>query len=182
MGSLKKFKQRLLRYSEKSIENAFQSKLNLGNKSSENKPQNNYQNMRFRCGRNTRGRGRGNFFERKLNEESSSQRCNICKRSSHMEKDCWFKGKPQCFNCKKFGHVVKDCRLKNTQEVNFVAESEGDSSLFYACQSNEKNEACYTSSGCKSDEETKWFLDSGCTNHMTANEAIFQKVEATPNS
>ena len=78
--------------------------------------------------------------------------------------------------------MVKDCRFKNTQKVKFVAESEGDSSLFYACQSNEKDEACYTSSGCKSDEETKWFLDSGCTNHMTANEAIFQKVEATPNS
>ena len=29
-------------------------------------------------GRNTKGRGRGNFFERKLNEENSSQRCNIC--------------------------------------------------------------------------------------------------------
>ena len=45
MDSLKKFEQRLLRHLEKSIENTFQSKLNLGNKSSENKPQNNYQNM-----------------------------------------------------------------------------------------------------------------------------------------
>jgi hypothetical protein len=54
--------------------------------------------------RSLRGRGRGSF-ERKPSDEGSSQRCNICKKSSHVEKDCWFMGKLQCFHCKKFGHL-----------------------------------------------------------------------------
>ena len=63
-------------------------------------------------GRNSRGRGRGNF-NRNSGEVGLLQRCKICKRSSHVEEDSWFKGKKQCYNYKKFGHVKKDCRFKN---------------------------------------------------------------------
>jgi len=52
--------------------------------------------------------------------------------------------------------MQKVCRLlKNNQQVNFTEEKEGEGSLFYACQHvSEKNDT--------------WFLDSGCSNHMTS--------------
>ena len=41
--------------------------------------------------------------------------------------------------------------------------------IFYACEKtmNEKNEVLFIKSDGACDEETKWLLDSGCTNHMT---------------
>jgi hypothetical protein len=145
LGSLKSHEQRLERHSEKSIESAFQSKLTINSKNSENKALTYEQGegdstrggRSFRArgrGRSPRGRGRGSY-ERKPSVEGSSQRCNICKKSSYVEKDCWFKGKPQCFNCKKFGHLQKDCRfLKNNQQGNFTKEKESEGNLFYAYQ------------------------------------------------
>ena len=50
--------------------------------------------------------------------------CGICKKKSHLEKDCWFRGKPQCRNCKKFGLVEKVCRLKQNHQANFSEEKE----------------------------------------------------------
>jgi hypothetical protein len=113
LGSLKSHEQRLERHSEKSIESAFQSKLTINSKNSEKTTLTHEQGERdstrggrsFKVrGRSPRGRG-GGSYEIKPSVEGSSQRCNICKNNSHVEKDCWFKGKPQCFNCKKFGHL-----------------------------------------------------------------------------
>ncbi|XP_058211420.1 uncharacterized protein LOC131323584 [Rhododendron vialii] len=91
MGSLKTFEQRLNRQSEKSIESAFQSKLN-------------------------------------------------------------------------------DCRVTNNQQANYFEEQEGGGCMFYACQaaSEQKNDV--------------WFLDSGCSNHMTGDESIFVKIDTSSNS
>jgi hypothetical protein len=178
LGSLKSHEQRLERHSEKSIESAFQSKLTVNSKNSEKRVLTHEQGegdstrggRSFRArgrGRSPRGRGRGSF-ERKPSVEGSSQRCNICKKSSHVEKDCWFKGKPQCFNCKKFGHLQRDCRfLKNNQQANFSEEKESEGNLFYACQhvSEKKNNI--------------WFLDSGCSNHMTPEKEIFLDIDTS---
>jgi hypothetical protein len=173
LGSLKSHEQRLERHSEKSIESAFQSKLTV-NKSHEKKALTHEQSEvnLTRGGRSFRARGRGRgSYVRKPSDEGFSQRCNICKKSSHVEKDCWFKGKPQCFHCKRFGHLQKDCRLlKNNQQANFTEEKEGEGSLFYACQhvSEEKNDT--------------WFLDSGCSNHMTSEKEIFVDIDTSFNS
>jgi hypothetical protein len=113
LGSLKSHEQRLERHSEKSIESTFQSKLTINSKNYEKRALTHEQGegdstrggKSFRAReRSPRGRG-GGSYERKPSVEGSSQRCNICKKNSHVEKDCWFKGKPQCFNCKKFGHL-----------------------------------------------------------------------------
>ncbi|XP_059650473.1 uncharacterized protein LOC132296279 [Cornus florida] len=130
MGSIKAFEQRLSRRSEKRTESAFQSKLSSFDRS-KGESSRGGRHGRGR-GRNSRGRGRNNF-DRSGNIESTQQNCGICKRSSHVDKDCWFRGKPQCFNCKKFGHVKKDCRLKTNQQANFSKEKEGEASMFYAC-------------------------------------------------
>ncbi|XP_058008790.1 uncharacterized protein LOC110632040 isoform X1 [Hevea brasiliensis] len=59
--------------------------------------------------------------------------CGICKKTSHEDKDCWHKGKPQCFKCKRFGHVQKACRFKeqNTSNTsNLAQEKEEEEFLF----------------------------------------------------
>ena len=117
-------------------------------------------------GRNTKGRGR-NIFERKLNPDSSQARCNTCKRSSHVEKDCWFKGKPQCYNCKKFGHFQKDCRFKDNQQANFSEEYVDDDHLFYAYQAASEQ------------MNNVWYIDSGCSNHTTGDESLFVNMDAS---
>lgn len=71
-----------------------------------------------------RGRGQSNYNRKSQDEEGSQtqQRCDICKSSSHMQKDCWFKGKPQCHNCKNFGRLKKDCKNKNNQQASVAHE------------------------------------------------------------
>ncbi|KAK2969370.1 hypothetical protein RJ640_000642 [Escallonia rubra] len=177
MASLKSYEQRLARHTEKAVESAFQSKLNVGSKNQERKPQNfdqpkgeSSRGGRYGRGRGrNRGRGRGNFG-RSYNSENNSKPCGVCKKMSHVEKDCWFKGQPQCHRCKKFGHVKKDCRVKLHQQASFTEEKESEASLFYACQSaTEKN-------------DEMWFLDSGCSNHMAREKSIFLDMDSTVNT
>jgi hypothetical protein len=59
--------------------------------------------------------------------------------------------------------------LKDNQQANFT-EEEGEGNLFYACQhvSEKKNDT--------------WFLDSGCSNHMTPKKEIFFDIDTSFNS
>ena len=76
--------------------------------------------------------------------------------------------------------MKKDCRFKNAEQANCATEKCGESNLFYASLTTpeSKNEACYSSTSCSKDEESQWFLDSGCTNHMTADKNLFVNMEA----
>ncbi|KAK2977872.1 hypothetical protein RJ640_020216 [Escallonia rubra] len=180
MGSLKMHEQRLTRHIEKSIESAFQTKLTISSKSPEkehsvhefNKGEASRGGRQGRGrGRNSRGRGRGRYTsERFSNSDFSPMKCNICKRIGHLERNCWFKGKPQCHNCKKFGHIKKDCRFLDNQQAKFSEEKEGEDNMFYACQmaSEQKKDV--------------WYLDSGCSNHMTSNRGIFVDIDSSVNS
>ncbi|KAK2978865.1 hypothetical protein RJ640_030914 [Escallonia rubra] len=163
--------QRMARHAEKAVESAFQSKLNVGSKNQERKPQNFDQpkGESSRGGRYGRGRGRGNFGI-SYNSKNHSKPYGVCKKKSHDEKDCWFKGQTQCHRCKKFGHVQKDCRVKLHQQASFTEEKESEVSLFYACQSAAE----------KNDE--MWFLDSGCSNHMAREKSLFLDMDSIVNT
>lgn len=92
---------------------------------------------------------------------------NICNKASHVEKDYWFKGKPQRHNCKKFGHIQKYYQFKSNEQANYTEEKNGDGSTSYACQmAVEQN-------------NDVWYIDSGCSNHMTGDESLFCKLDAT---
>ena len=162
----------------KAIESAFQSKLNINSSTSERKSAPSNQEEEDSSGgggqgrgrgRNQRGRGRGNYG-RNLGNYDSSPRCNVCNKIGHFENDCWHKGKPQCYHCNKFGHLQKDCRLKNTQQANYTEENE----------TQEKNERTFFA--CQHVSEKKediWFIDSGCTNHMTPEKEIFHDLDTS---
>ncbi|KAL0350166.1 UNVERIFIED_CONTAM: Retrovirus-related Pol polyprotein from transposon RE1 [Sesamum radiatum] len=116
VGSLEAYEKRRSRREENSLENAFQSKLNMRSQNSNRKEKNFKSTMEDKKKQNMRP-------------------CRICKRTNHLEKDCYFRGKPQCRNCKRFGHVEKDCRLKGNYQANCIEENNSSDQLFYTCNS-----------------------------------------------
>ncbi|KAK4386674.1 Retrovirus-related Pol polyprotein from transposon TNT 1-94 [Sesamum angolense] len=146
VGSLEAYEKRRSRREENSLENAFQSKLNMRSHNSKRKEENFKSTMGDKKKQNMRP-------------------CRICKRTNHLEKDCYFRGKPQCRNCKRFGHMEKDCRLKGNHQANCIEENNSSDQLFYTCNS-------VAEAG-----EATWYIDSAASNHMTYNKGAFQTLD-----
>jgi gag-polypeptide of LTR copia-type len=112
-------------------------------------------------------------------EPSKANRwCEICKKDSHDTKYCW--STKQCNKCKKKGCIARLCRTKGFQQskeatesaqpstqANFIEQRENSETIFYACHfaSEEKNDV--------------WYLDSGCTNHITGNHQFFYEINTS---
>ncbi|KAL1321492.1 hypothetical protein AAHE18_14G131000 [Arachis hypogaea] len=113
------FKQRpTSRDDEDSIENTFQSKLNIKS-----------QNLNKNVGKsqeNSRSSDTSRKIENKIEDRKQYSLSGICKKTNHLEKDCWHHEKPQCRNCKRFGHMKKDYRMKINHYANFSEEKEGE--------------------------------------------------------
>ena len=62
-------------------------------------------------------KGKGVMRQQEPGKKNRFPPCNICQRTNHLEKDCWYKGKPQieCRFCKKLGHIERNCRVKQNQ-------------------------------------------------------------------
>ncbi|KAL0309926.1 UNVERIFIED_CONTAM: hypothetical protein Sradi_5934900 [Sesamum radiatum] len=146
VGSLEAYEKRRSRREENSLENAFQSKLNMRSQNSNRKEENFKSTMEDKKKQNMRP-------------------CRICKRTNHLEKDCYFRGKPQCRNCKRFGHMEKDCRLKGNHQANCIEENNSRDQLFYTCNSVAET------------GEATWYIDSAASNHMTYNKEAFQTLD-----
>lgn len=150
------------------LESAFQSKLNMKSQNSKNdweKPEES-----SRGGESSRNNG----YPRERDQQKKNSQyppCGICKKSSHLEKDCLFQNKPQCRNCKKFGHVERFCRLKRNHQANFSEDHEDESSVMF-----------YASRPGSSEEWSKWYVDSGCSNHMTGDASIFCEIDTSNKS
>ncbi|KAL0312603.1 UNVERIFIED_CONTAM: Retrovirus-related Pol polyprotein from transposon TNT 1-94 [Sesamum radiatum] len=144
-----KHTKRRSRREENSLENAFQSKLNMRSQNSNRKEENSKSTM----------------GDKKKPSRGKYMPCRICKRTNHLEKDCYFRGKPQCRNCKKFGHVEKDCRLKGNHLANCIEENHSCDQLFYTCNSVAET------------GDATWYIDSAASNHMTYNKGAFQKLD-----
>ncbi|KAL0285423.1 UNVERIFIED_CONTAM: Retrovirus-related Pol polyprotein from transposon TNT 1-94 [Sesamum calycinum] len=132
VGSLEAYEKRRSRREENSLENAFQSKLNMRSQNSNRKEENFKSTMEDKKKQNMRP-------------------CRICKRTNHLEKDCYFRGKPQCRNCKRFGHMEKDCRLKGNHQANCIEENNSSDQLFYTCNSVAET------------GEATWYIDSAAS-------------------
>ncbi|XP_069144525.1 uncharacterized protein [Solanum lycopersicum] len=96
-------------------------------------------------------------------EKNSSLFCKVCKKTNSNAEKCWHKGKTQCNFCKKFGHLEKDCWYKKWEQANFCEkqEEERGQNLFFASKSD------------ASTKSNEWYVDSGCSNHMTGDEKAF---------
>ncbi|XP_069142917.1 uncharacterized protein [Solanum lycopersicum] len=99
-------------------------------------------------------------------EKNSSLFCKVCKKTNHNAEKCWHKGKRQCNFCKNFGHVEKDCWHKKREQANFCEKQEYEN-LFFASKSD------------ASTKNNEWYVDSGCSNHMTGDEKTFLSINNT---
>ncbi|CAN6560685.1 unnamed protein product [Malus baccata var. baccata] len=91
--------------------------------------------------------------------------CKYCDKLHFGE--CWFKGKPRCHNCDKPRHFAKDCKSKKaTQHANYVGQVENNPTMFYVCMTAAVNKG-----------EDIWYVDSGCSNHMTGREDLLVNID-----
>ncbi|RVW82058.1 Retrovirus-related Pol polyprotein from transposon RE1 [Vitis vinifera] len=122
--------------------------------------------------RSERFRGRNFTSRRDLSKKESS---------SHRDKEKWEEKRDLvCFKCKRLGHIKYDCPLykseakRRMKKAMMATWSESEES---SEEENEKKVAnmCFMAiddlnEGSKKD---KWFLDSGCSRHMTGDESKF---------
>ena len=167
IGSLKAYDQRLSKRAEVAMESAFPS-LSLGSK---NPQQSSSSQARSNLPKKN-WKGKNKKWEKKSSNNSNEEKggsstmvkCKTCDKF-HVGV-CWFKGKPKCYNCNNFGHVQKDCTMQRQHQANFTEEQDDGDNMFFACQAPTipKN-------------ENVWFVDSGCSNHMTANKSILCDID-----
>ncbi|KAI5348859.1 hypothetical protein L3X38_001746 [Prunus dulcis] len=161
VASLKNFELRLDRHNENSTEKAFTS-LNIESKSSKNgsssggnKSQKNWKEN----GKNWNNKSNSNTKPNASNDGTKTP-CKHCEKLHYGK--CWFEGKPKCRGCGKFGHMVRNCHdNQSVQKVNYANQVEKTGTLFYAC--NAVTDVKMSNS---------WYVDSGCSNHMTGDERL----------
>ncbi|KAD3336165.1 hypothetical protein E3N88_31684 [Mikania micrantha] len=85
---------------------------------------------------------------------------------------------PQCYHCNRYGHIKRDCWFADEEPVNAVAnnqEEEGANDevahLFMAITTSMTDEDDSMTS--EFTNPSLWFVDSGCSNHMTSAKGSF---------
>ncbi|KAL4032489.1 hypothetical protein IC575_005567 [Cucumis melo] len=154
MGSLEAHESRINRSMERNEEKAFQVKDTVSKYNDSDRVI-------------TRGRGRGGYRGRGRGTEKG---CNRNEEQRQFGVQSSNKVNIQCYHCKKFGHVKVDCWYKN-QRANFAAENE-------AFENKGKGENKLFMTNIPSDQKTAevWFIDSGCSNHMTGLKPVFKEL------
>ncbi|KAM2634779.1 hypothetical protein EV1_025215 [Malus domestica] len=158
VASLKGFEQRLDLHIESSTERAFAS-LNIASKgvksggfSGNQRSQEGWKNWDHRP----------NYVQKQNNAQGD---CKWCDRLHYGK--CWYEGKPKCTGCGKPGHSMRDCHEnRGVQKVNYVKQMGETGSLFYAC--NAVTDVKVNNS---------WYIDNGCSNHMTGDERLLVNVQ-----
>ncbi len=87
--------------------------------------------------------------------------CNHCKRLGHIEAKCWI----------KFPHLNPRANNQSDPKKVFIA-NHGDKDSVVCLMAN------YETSG-EQPKFGKWFVDSGCSNHMTFNKSLFSSYSAS---
>ena len=97
---------------------------------------------------------------------------------SDQEKEWKFdKRKVRCYNCQKFGHFAKECwsgdgaknKPKNRAHLAQDDTSDSEAVMLMARIS------------CEDAADTAWYLDSGCSTHMTGRKEWFVKMNEAAN-
>ncbi|CAL2276794.1 unnamed protein product [Prunus armeniaca] len=98
-------------------------------------------------------------------QEAVKPQCKVC--SKYHFGECRYKGKPKCYNCDRFVHLARECTAeKAMHKANCASQKEVTGNLFYA--------NCAT---IESKPNGDWYIDSGCSNHMTGNVDLLVDVK-----
>nr|XP_028964703.1 uncharacterized protein LOC114827175 [Malus domestica] len=76
--------------------------------------------------------------------------------------------KVKCHKCSRFRHMQKDCTYKDNQFAHYTKAEDEETNMFYVGHDTTVQE-----------EAKVWFVDIGCSNHMTANKNILHNVDTT---
>jgi len=159
---------RELMVSERSSERSIQQALQVQTiKKDENDRKNFKKGKKNSKGGNwSKGKNNGSEKGESSKEGNSNQRKKIDKK------------KIQCFKCEKFGHYASECwsgkgeQSKNDEEEAKIAQDDSDDSLVMMVTTT-STESCNSES---------WFLDTGCSNHMTGNKTWLREVDLGRNT
>ncbi|KAI5337779.1 hypothetical protein L3X38_017050 [Prunus dulcis] len=177
IAALRGFAQRLDRHAENTTEKAFSSmSINQKGSQSNSGVGNNKSKKSWRSkGKkwDSKPQNSGNQSGKHEPGEKSDQAKGKCKHCDKLHYgECWFKGKPKCYGCNRFGHLIKDCEQSNKTEklANVASKVTEPATMFYACHSAsiEKN-------------MNVWYVDSACSNHMTAHESLLIDIDRNVN-
>jgi hypothetical protein len=82
----------------------------------------------------------------------------------------------ECYKCNNFGHVAKNCRMtvppKEPQQNNNSHRQEPHKMTWIRKQDQYSNEECTVSLQAKQ-KKHNWYVDSGCSKHMTGDRDKF---------
>ncbi|KAJ4751816.1 polyprotein [Rhynchospora pubera] len=175
MGSLQVHEARLKRTEERDETRAFYTKYEASGERSYNTRG----RGRGRTSQRGRGgRGRGRSAENKQQTDGQPRKdveCFYCHKPGHMQAECYKKQRDEskkdleCYYCHKYGHVQADCHKKQRDEgqASFVEEKKDQPKLFMARTEEDL------------DVSKIWFLNSGCSNHMTGFKHLFNQLDET---
>eukprot|EP00253_Pinus_taeda_P022980 PITA_22980 len=167
-ASLITHEERLSRNENSSLEHAFKTHMFFGRGRGQGRE-------------NKRGRGRSQNISGRNSPTNAYGRCNNPNQNQgqgsgqqsgkhHASGQRYDKSNVQCHYCKKYRHYANECRKKqhdmnNRTSENFTRENISQDNLFLACNMAEAK------------SEDVWFLDSGCSDHMTGSIALFSKLD-----
>ncbi|KAG6512658.1 hypothetical protein ZIOFF_030787 [Zingiber officinale] len=170
-SSLEAHEGRVNGYTNQPLEQVFQVKANLGEKKSDPRHEERGFSSSYR-GSSSRKRGgsgqnHGRGYGRKpsLDVQRSGTECQICKKPGHESKSCWHR----CTRCKISNHSKRDCWFKEKSEA-------ADAKANFA-KENDVEKLFYSSMDSKHSYKETWFLDSGCSHHITGNRDSFAMLD-----
>ncbi|MCH84180.1 retrovirus-related Pol polyprotein from transposon TNT 1-94 [Trifolium medium] len=120
-----------------------------------------------------KGKGKANWSKdskHKTEDTAESSKGGGSVNGQHKKK--FDKSKIKCYSCGKFGHFADECWFNKDQQDANVAEDSEDANVVLmmatTCDDNAQSE--------------EWYLDSGCSNHMTAHREWLTNFDASRKS